>query len=281
MTEKFAGITLDEKIIMGILNLSPKTFYQGSLVENAEDTGKQAEKMIENGAQIIDIGAMSTGPGVKPISLEKEKNLLIPALEAVKKRVDKPVSVDTQRSEVAREALENGADIINDISGFKADTEMSKVVAEFDCYEILMANKIFGRLRTAEKDRKDIEDMEEVMSALEESLQICEEENIDLSKIAIDPGIGFGRGAEKDLEILAGLKRLKELGRPVCIGVSRKSFIGKTLDIEDPSERLPGSLGATGVGVMKSVVDIIRTHDPGETSQFVRIMEAIQDSEGE
>ncbi len=264
---------------MGVLNLSPKTFYKNSLAKSAEKAGKQAEKMVENGAQIIDIGAMSTGPGVDPIPLEKEKNLLIPAIKAVQKRINKPISVDTQRSKAAGKALETGADIINDISGFKADKEMPKIARKHDCYAILMANKIQGRLRTAEKDKKDIENMKEVKQALKTSIQICKDENINLEKIAIDPGIGFGRGAEEDLEVLAGLEGLKGLDLPVCLGVSRKSFIGKTLGIEEPSERLPGSLGATAIGVVKSSVDIIRTHDPWETFQFVRMIEAIQDVE--
>lgn len=279
MNKKFAGIPLNKKIIMGILNLSPKTFYKGSLAKNSEEAGKKAKQMVENGAQIIDIGAMSTGPGVKPIPIEKEKNLLIPTIKAVQKKISKPISVDTQRSEIAKQALETGASIINDISGFKADEKMPKVAAEHDCYGILMANKIPGRLRTAEKEKKDIESMEKVKQGLKDSLKICEDENVDLEKMAIDPGIGFGRGAEEDLEILSNLDELKKLGQPICLGVSRKSFIGKTLDIDGPSERLPGSLGANAVGVMKSAVDIIRTHDPKETSQFVRIIEAIQNLE--
>lgn len=280
MKENFAGISLDNKIIMGVLNLSSETFYEGSLVENREKAGERAEKMIENGAQIIDIGGMSTGPGVEPVSLERERDLLIPAVEEVRDRVAEPISVDTQRSEVARKALGKGADIVNDISGFKADGEMVKVGVEFDCWVILMANKVMGRLRTAEKDRRDIENMDEIVEALGESLQICKDEGIDLDKVAVDPGIGFGRSAEEDLEVLAGLERLEELGQPLCLGVSRKSFIGKTLDIENPSERLPGSLAATAVGVVKSGVDIIRTHDPAKTSQFVRMIEAIQNVEG-
>lgn len=279
MKENFAGISLDKKIIMGVLNLSSETFYEGSLVESGEKAGERAEKMIENGAQIIDIGGMSTGPGVEPVSLEREKDLLIPAVEAVRDRITEPISVDTQRSEVARKALEEGADIVNDISGFKADGEMVKVGAEFDCWVILMANKVRGRLRTAEKDRKDIENVDEIMQALGESLQICKDEGIDLDKVAIDPGIGFGRSAEADLEVLAELEGLKGLDQPLCLAVSRKSFIGKTLNIENPSERLPGSLGATAVGIIKSGVDIIRTHDPAETSQFVRMIEAIQNVE--
>ncbi len=274
MPEEFAGVDLEHKIIIGVLNLSSETFYEGSLVENYSEAASRAQRMVKNGAEIIDIGAMSTGPGVEPISLEEESRLLLPAIEAVQDKTDVPISIDTQRGEVARKALEAGGDIINDISGLKADDEMPQVVANHGCSLIVMANRIRGRIRTAEKGRKDIESMEEVFEGLEDSLQICKDYDIDLDKVAIDPGIGFGRDAEGDLKILSNLEELTEINRPICLGISRKSFIGKTLDIKEPSKRLAGSLGATAVGVMKGA-DIIRTHDPKETSHLVRIIEAI------
>lgn len=281
MTEKFAGIPLDKKIIMGVMNLSNKTFYSESQVQNTKEAGKRAEKMVENGAQIIDIGAMSTGPNVEPISEEKEKSLLLPVLKEVSKRIDMPISIDTQRPEIARKALQEGAEVINDISGLKSDEDMVKVLSESDCSIILMANRISGRLRTAEKDRKDIEDMDKIRDALEESIDICEQKGISLDRIAIDPGIGFGRDAEEDIEVLAELDELNESDFPICLGVSRKSFIGKSIGVENPSDRLPGSLAATGVAIMDCSTDIIRTHDPKETSQFVRMMELINSCEGD
>lgn len=274
MSERFAGIDLEHKVIMGILNLSSETFYKGSLVENSDEATSRAQRMVENGAEIIDIGAMSTGPGVEPISPEEEKEILLPTLEAVRGITEVSISVDTQRAEVAQKALEKGADIINDISGLKADDEMPQVIADHECSLIVMANRIRGRIRTAEKGRRDIESMEEVMESLEDSLRICKNHDIDPDEVSIDPGIGFGRDAEGDLKILSNLEELTSMNRPICLGVSRKSFIGKTLDIGDPSKRLAGSLGATAIGVMKGA-DIIRTHDPEETTQFVRMIESI------
>ncbi|KXB05366.1 hypothetical protein AKJ49_00935 [candidate division MSBL1 archaeon SCGC-AAA382A03] len=279
MNRKFAGISLEKSIIMGILNLSKKTFYKDSLAKNPKEVKNRTEKMIENGAQIIDIGGMSTGPNVKPISVEREKELLIPSIENLREEITVPISVDTQRSEVAKEAIEAGADIINDISGFKADENMAKIVSEYDCHAILMANRIYDRLRTAEKKGKDVSNMKKIMKGLKENLKICKEHGINLEKIAIDPGIGFGKDAKEDILVLSNLDALLEFNLPICIGVSRKSFIGKILEVEKPSERLPGSLGATAVGIFKNSADIIRTHDPKETFQFVRMIEKIQEEE--
>lgn len=274
MAEKFAGISLKKKIIMGILNLSSETFYRGSLVKSPKKAANRAEKMVEGGAEIIDIGGMSTGPHVDPISEEEELNLILPAVEAVRAKIDKPISVDTQRAEVAKKALEMGAEIVNDVSGLKADPQMPQVVAEHDCPTILMANRISGRMRTAEKERKDIDTMEKIKEGLNESLQICKEKGTNLGKVAVDPGIGFGRDAEGDLKVLSKLDELSELNKPICIGVSRKSFIGEVLGIENPSERLSCSLAATVIAVKKGA-NIVRTHDPKETNQSVRIFEAI------
>ncbi|KXB08363.1 hypothetical protein AKJ55_01120 [candidate division MSBL1 archaeon SCGC-AAA382M17] len=271
---EFAGISLENKIIMGVLNLSPETFYQGSLAKNADEAANRAKSMVEDGAQIIDIGGMSTGPDVDPISEKEETDLLLPAIRAVREKIEVPISVDTQRAKAAKKALEAGADIINDVSGFKADPEMPQVAAEKDCPAILMASRITGRIRTAEKEAKDIENIKEIKEALKESLQICEEYGVDTKKISVDPAIGFGKGPKWDLKVLARLDSLKELGLPICIGVSRKSFLGKVLGLDEPSERLPASLGATAVAVMKGA-DLVRTHDPKETTQLIRIIEAI------
>jgi len=276
MVQKFAGISLERTIVMGVLNLSGETFYRDSLVKTAEEAAARAEVMVENGAQIIDIGGMSTGPSAKKISLKKEKKLLMPAVETVIERTNVPISVDTQRAEMAEEVLKLGVDVINDISGLKADTEMPKVVSDHGCYAILMANRIRDRIRTAEKSGKDISTMKKVKEGLRESLQICRDHGINLDKISIDPGIGFGRDAEGDIRIIANLVDLSELERPTCIGVSRKSFIGKTLDLDEPRDRLPASLGVTALAFIESSIDIVRTHDPRETSQLIRMIEAVQ-----
>lgn len=279
MNQKFAGISLENGIIMGVINLSPETFHEGSLAESPEEAGTRAEKMVNEGADMIDLGGMSTGPGVEPIPKEREKEFLIPALKTVRDKIRAPISVDTQRAGVAKASLEAGANIINDISGFKADEKMPKVVADYECSAILMANQIPGRIRTAEKGKRDIESMKDIKKALRDSLQICKDHEIDLAEIAVDPAIGFGRDQDWDLKVIAKLDSLSGLNQPICIGVSRKSFTGKVLGLEETSQRLSGSLGATAVAVMKGA-DIIRTHDPKETSQLVHMIKAIQKAEG-
>lgn len=280
MDQKFAEISLENRIIMGVINLSPETFYKGSLAEGAEEARRRAERMVSEGAEIIDLGGMSTGPEIEPLSKKKERERLLPAVKAVRDRIKAPISVDTQRAEVADEALESGADIINDVSGFKADEKMPEVAAGHECSAILMANQISGRIRTAEKGKCDIEGMKDIKKTLRDSLQICRDHGIDLTQIAVDPAIGFGRERGRDLEIIAELEKLSELKQPICIGVSRKSFLGKALNLDKPSERLPASLGATAVAVMKGA-DIVRTHDPKETTHLVRMIEAIQEERGE
>lgn len=278
MVRQFAEIPLEKTVIMGIINLSPETFYKGSYAKNLKEVRRRAAKMVREGAQIIDLGGMSTGPGVKPVSLKKEKKRIIPAVKVIKEITDVPVSIDTQRSKVAGEALMAGADIINDVSGLKADENMAKTIGKHGASAILMANRISGRIRTAEKEAKDIEDLDEIKEALRESLETSRKHGISPRKIAIDPAMGFGKGPEWDLKVLARLGELSELEKPICIGVSRKSFIGTVLDSEDPSDRLIGSLGATAGAVMKGA-DIVRTHDPKETKQLVRIIDAIRKHE--
>lgn len=194
------------------------------------------------------------------------------------KKVDVPISVDTQRAQIAEDALNSGATIINDISGFKGDPEMPKVASKHNSWAILMANRISGRIRTAEKDRGDIKRMEDIKEGLKESPQICRDNGIDIEKDSLDPGIGFGREKDWGLKIIARMEELLDFGLPICLGVSRKSFIGKVLGLDSPSERPWGFLGATAVAVMKGA-HIVRTHDPLETTQLVRMIEAIQEKE--
>jgi dihydropteroate synthase len=252
--------------IVGAMNLSPDSFYAGSVVKGPTEAVKRARCMLDEGADIIDVGAMSTAPGVKPIPLDLERRRLMPIVEALVKKLDSPISVDTQRAEIARAALKAGVHIINDVSGLKADPGMVRVLADFGCSAVLMA---------ARRKPGDVRTIEGIKRELEESLRMCERHDIDLKKIAIDPGIGFGKGAEWDLHILANLKGLAALGRPICVAVSRKSFIGKVLDLPDPADRLWGSLAATAIAVLNGA-DVIRTHDPGETMHAVRLAESVR-----
>jgi dihydropteroate synthase len=191
---------------------------------------------------------------------------LLPVLEILVEGSDAPISVDTQRAEVAEAALKVGVQIINDVSGLKADTRMPKVLADFGCSTILMASR---------QKPGDVETIEEIKRELVKSLRICGHHEVDFKKIVIDPGIGFGKEAKQDIRILANLNKLTELSHPICVAVSRKSFIGKLLDLPDPADRISGSLAATSIAVLNGA-DVIRTHDPKETLPAIRMAEAIR-----
>lgn len=272
-------------VIIGAINLGKDTFYKGSFVRGAKEAVKRAREMIEGGASIIDFGAMSTGPRSKSISTKGELGKLIPIIRAISRELDVAISADTQRAEVARASIEAGADIINDISGLKADPDMADVIASAGCSAILMA---------AKKLPGDVYEVEDVKRALNVSLKICKEHGISMKKVAVDPAIGhwparlvtlatsrrrfkeqrYSLATFADLKILANLKELR-ITRPICVGISRKSFIGGVLDLPSPEDRLVGSLAATTIAVLNGA-HALRTHDPLETLQAARIAEAIK-----
>lgn len=281
--------------MMGVLNLSRNSFYRGSVVGRKEVI-KAGKKMVEEGADILDVGAMSTRPGAEPISAEQERRRLIPAVKTLRK-LDVPISVDTQRAAIAELALQEGATIVNDVSGFKSDPDMPRVVANFGASAILMASWVRpGKLLIArQKAGGTIETIEGIVRSLRCSLKICDSHGIDRKKLVIDPGIGFSKGPqtssgklvtrqhpksrwhERDIRVLADLDGLKSLDRPICVGISRKSFIGKILGLADPADRLVGSLAATAIAVFNGAA-VIRTHDPAETIHAIRVAERIRES---
>jgi dihydropteroate synthase len=252
--------------MIGVLNLSPESFYSGSVIRGSAQALRRARRMLEQGADIIDVGAVSTSPNVEPISLDTERRRILPIIKILANKIDAPISVDTQRAAIAEEALEIGAKIINDVSGLKSDPRMADVLAKSKCSAILMA---------ARKRPGDVRTVAEIRRALGDSLNICKRNKIDVQKIVIDPGIGFGKGGDYDVRILANLKKLKDLGRPICVVVSRKAFIGRILGLKDPADRLAGSLAATAVAVLNGA-DVVRTHDVEETLRAVRVAEAIR-----
>lgn len=267
-----AGIRVGESnpvVVIGVLNISPDSFYAGSVVKSPAEAVKRAKGMLDDGADIIDVGAMSTAPGLKPISPDLELRRLLPIVEALVEALDSPISADTQSAAVAEAALKVGVQIINDVSGLKADPRMAKVLADFGCSAILMA---------AGQKPGDVETIEDIKRELRKSLKICEHNDVNFKKIVLDPGIGFGKEAELDIRILANLRELTALGRPICVAVSRKSFIGKLLDLPDPADRLSGSLAATSIAVLNGA-DVIRTHDPKETLPAIRMAEAVRKAE--
>lgn len=258
--------------IVGVINVSQESFYKGSVRTSSEEIVASALSMVREGADIIDIGAMSTAPYLKTeISTEEEKKRLVSAVKAVKQTVKLPVSADTIRSGPAEAAIKAGADILNDVSGLKSDEIMAKVAAEYDVPLIIVAN---------EKRKGKGTPVERVIIALKQSLNLAQKAGISLEKVVIDPGIGFFRHTELpwyiwDCDVIGNLKKLRVLERPIHIGVSRKSFIGKILNQDKPEQRLYGSLSATAIAVFNGA-HMVRTHDVASTIEVVRLAEQIR-----
>jgi dihydropteroate synthase len=261
--------------VMGALNVSPGSFYAGSVVTGGDDLLRAAERMAREGAALLDVGAMSTAPYLSgAISASEEAERLGWAVEILASKLGVPVSADTSRAEPARAALAAGAAIINDIRGLTADPALAPLVAKAGAGVILMASET-GAVGVGSP-------VEIVLEVLKGSLRIATQAGIPEERIVVDPGIGFFRrrglaSHEWDCEILAGLGRLRDLGRPVCIGVSRKSFVGEVAGEADPARRLPGSLAAAAAAVLGGA-HLVRAHDVGETVQAVRVAEAVRRS---
>ena len=257
--------------LMGIINISPDSFYEQSRCNSTDEVLQKAEKMIREGADFLDLGAESSRPGSKPISEREEIDKLIPVISSLVKITDIPISVDTYKPIVAKEALQAGAKIINDITGLQKTPEMADVISKFDAGVILMHMK--GSPITMQKNPSYKNVIQEVKEFLEQSVKISKEAGIFSDQIAIDPGIGFGKKQKHNLEILSKLEKFIELGKPILIGVSRKSFIGNILNLP-PERRLEGSLAASVIGITKGA-SIVRTHDVKETRNAIKVTEAI------
>lgn len=258
--------------IMGVLNVTPDSFSERGEFFDRDRAVARAVEMASEGADIIDVGGESTRPGAEEISLGEELDRVIPVIEAVAKEVDLPISIDTRKSKVALEAVRLGAAIVNDISGLRHDPGMPALVAKYGVALIVMHMK--GSPRDMQLDPVYEDLMGEVIEGLRGSIEIAKRSGISEGNIIIDPGIGFGKTLEHNLKILNNLSDLKVLGRPVCIGTSRKSFIGKVLGIDDPKERLAGTLAACAVSIMKGA-NILRVHDVKEVSQAARLVDSV------
>ena len=270
--QRFTFSENDEKTrFMGIINISSDSFYEQSRCNSTDEVLAKAEKMIREGADFLDLGAESSRPGSKPISEQEEIDKLIPVISALVKITNIPISVDTYKPIVAKEALKAGAKIINDITGLQKSPEMAEVISMFDAGVVLMHMQ--GSPITMQNNPSYKNVVQEVKEFLEESIKISKSAGILSDQIAIDPGIGFGKNQKHNLEILNKLEMFKGLGKPILIGVSRKSFIGNILKLP-PEGRLEGSLAASVIGVTKGV-SIVRTHDVKETRNAIKITEAI------
>ncbi len=250
--------------VMGILNVTPDSFFDGAHYNNTDAAIKRAVQMQEEGADIIDVGGESTRPGYTMISDEEEIDRVAPVIEMIKKEIDLPISLDTYKSRVAAAGIQAGADLINDIWGLKWDPEMADTIARAGVSACLMHNR---------KDTDYKSFVEDVEADLAETIQIATKAGIADEKIMLDPGVGFAKSTEQNLEIIACMDRLNMFGYPILLGVSRKSVVGNTLNIPK-EERLIGTVALDVIGVLKHA-NFIRVHDVKEHVQAVKMTEAV------
>lgn len=255
----------DRTYVMGILNVTPDSFSDGGRYDNLEKALAQAEEMIEAGADILDVGGESTRPGHTPIIEEEEICRVVPVIEELKRRYDIPISVDTYKSAVAEAALIAGADMLNDIWGFRHDERCAALAAKYDVVVCLMHN----RDNTVYADL-----MQEVKEELELSLSIAKKYGVKKEKIILDPGVGFGKTREQNLTVMNQLEKIAAMGYPLLLGASRKSVIGLTLDLP-VNEREEGTIATSVIGAMKGCA-IIRVHDVEKNVRALRMTDAIK-----
>jgi len=251
-------------LVMGILNVTPDSFSDGGRYYSIESAIAQAKRMVEEGVDILDIGAESTRPQHEEVSAEEEWRRLEPVLKTLLEQVTIPVSIDTYKASVAAKALEAGAHMINDVWGLQKDPDMARVVGEYQVPVIVMHNQEGTTYKNI---------MGDMLTSLRRSIELAEAHGLSGDQIIVDPGIGFGKTTEQNLEIMARLAEFRTLGHPVLLGTSRKSMIGKTLN-QTVDERLEGTLATSVLGVVAGV-DLIRVHDVQANCRAVQMADAI------
>lgn len=254
----------NDTYVMGILNVTPDSFSDGGKFNNLEAALAHTEEMIKEGATIIDVGGESTRPGYTLISDEEEIGRVVPVIRAIKEKFDIPVSIDTYKSKVAKAAIAAGADLVNDIWGLKYDKNMAKVIADAGAACCLMHNR---------DNMEYTSFMDDMLADLKETVQLAKEAGIADDKIMLDPGVGFAKSYENNLEAIQKVGRLHELGYPVLLGTSRKSVVGLTLDTTK-DERVEGTLVTTVFGVQQGCA-FVRVHDVKENMRAIRMTQAI------
>lgn len=258
-------------LVMGILNVTPDSFSDGGKYINKDNAVSHGIKLAAEGSDIIDIGGESTRPGAAPLSLEDELERVIPVIRELAKEIQVPISIDTYKSEVAREALDAGASMINDISGLNSDDKMAGLVAEYDVPVVLMHIK--GTPRDMQINPHYENMMSEVRNSLADSIDIALNAGVDKNKIIVDPGIGFGKDLMDNFSLIKNLDYFKSLGHLILIGPSRKSFLWKTLDVS-PDETIEATAAAVTACIMAGA-DIVRIHDVKEVMNAVKIADLI------
>ena len=265
-------LALDRPLVMGVLNVTPDSFSDGGRYLDPGAAVKHALEMVEEGADLIDIGAESSRPGAEPVPEPEELRRLIPVVQEVCRQVRIPVSVDTAKAAVARAAIEAGAAMVNDISACQADPSMANVVAETGAGLVLMHMQ--GTPRTMQQAPRYGSVVDEVREFLHARMQAAVQAGIAADHILLDPGIGFGKNLEHNLTLLAGLDAFQSLGRPILVGVSRKAFIGEVLG-RRTDDRLMGTAAGGAAAVLRGA-RVVRVHDVKAMRDVVRMVHAIQ-----
>ncbi len=247
-------------LVMGVLNVTPDSFYDGGSYFSSDEAIKRGLAMVDEGADIIDVGGESSRPGSRPVGDDEELARVMPVIEAIRRQSDVLISIDTTKAVVARTAIAAGATIVNDISAMRFDPEMAKTVANTDAFVIIMHMK--GTPETMQKDPVYTETMDEITSFLRERVEVGLAVGIPRARMIVDPGIGFGKRLEHNITIVQSLGALNRLGLPVLIGLSRKSFLGEILGLS-AADRLTGTIAANAIAIANGA-DIIRVHDVKE-----------------
>ncbi len=266
-------LELSRPLVMGVLNVTPDSFSDGRAA-SVDQRVERALQMIEEGADIIDIGGESTRPGAEPVPLEEELSRVIPVIDQLRAQSDIVISIDSYKAEVVRLALDAGAGIVNDISAFRMDDRLAPLVAERKAPAILMHMQ--GEPRTMQKNPHFDDCVRELIAFFHERIGHAVEHGIDKSKLILDPGIGFGKRLQDNLDILSRLAAFKTLGLPILVGASRKRFIAMLHDADRPAaERLGGSIAAAVIAVNNGAA-IVRAHDVAPTVEALKVLQAVR-----
>ncbi len=276
MTLSWNSFSLDfsrKTYIMGILNVTPDSFSDGGCHFDKSSAVDRCLRLVDEGADIIDIGGESTRPGSDPVSLDEELRRTLPVIESVASKIKVPISIDTYKANVAQKALDAGASIVNDISGLMYDPEMSAVIARYGVPVVIMHIK--GSPKDMQKNPVYYALIPELLEYFRSRIAFAVKAGIQEDKIIIDPGIGFGKTFDHNLEILHNLDKFTTLGRPVLVGPSRKAFIGKILGDAPATDRIEGTSAAVAISIMQGA-SILRVHDVKEMAKVARVADAIK-----
>jgi dihydropteroate synthase len=267
-------IPLSRPLVMGILNVTPDSFSDGGRFDSTDKSLPHALEMVEAGADIIDVGGESSRPGASPVEPEEELRRVVPVIEKIHRETDVCISIDTYRAATAEAALDAGADIVNDVSALRFDSEMARLVAGRKVPLVLMHMK--GTPGDMQDNPSYDDCPDEIIQFFEERIQFATTVGIDRTRLILDPGIGFGKRLSDNLEIFRHLSRFGELGLPLLVGASRKAFIGMLSPTDSaPSERLGGSIAAAVASVLGGA-DIVRVHDVAPTVEALRVIQGIR-----